>query len=172
MLYFNYAISKNLQEIGCKSSSGRFWQILDKSNEKPYYELKDSGNIPAFSIDDIILNEENAKNIWGIREEAWMFKVLQIFNIARLAKDKERAINNFMTNEYGYDSETQMSLPENFKSSSGNYATLEEFTMALKRAMGSLTTRASQREKQPEDADRFLVKFINYPKKDVLSKND
>ncbi|MDP3052598.1 MAG: hypothetical protein Q8N22_01420 [bacterium] len=172
MLYFNHAISKNLKEIGCKNSSGNFWRIVDKSNERPYYELRDSGEIPAFSIDDIILNEENAKNIWGIREEAWMLKVLQIFNLARLAEDKEKTINNFMANEYGYESETQMISPEKFKNSPVNYDTLEGFTMVLKRKLGSLATRASQKEGQPEDANRFLVKFINYPKKQENPPSD
>ncbi len=167
MPYFNYAISKNFQEMGCKSDSGRFWRIIvDKSNEKPYYELNDSGDITAFSIDDIILNEENAKNIWGIKEETWMFKVLQIFNLARLTEDKERTINNFMANEYGYESEMQMISPEKFKSSSENYATLEEFMMALKRKLGSLATTVSQKtEEEPKDKNRFLVKFLKYPKK-------
>lgn len=170
MLYFNYVISKNLQEIGCKSESGRFWQILDKSNEKSCYELKNSGDIPAFSIDDIILNEENAKNIWRV-EKIWRLKIQQIFDIAISVKNKEEAINNFMANEYGYESEAQMSFPEasqkiiEEKLCSKNGYTQEDFLIAFKRAMGSFATTVSQKTKQSESTNTFEVKFLLNPNK-------
>lgn len=169
MLYFNYIISKNLQEIGCKSNSGKFWRIVAKLDRKQCYEINDSGDIFAFSFEDIVLNEENAKNIWRA-EKIWRFKIQQIFNIVRTAKDKEEAINNFMANEYGYDSVMQMISQEKFSLSENGY-TMEEFTMAFKRAMGSLATTVSQKEWQPEEGNKFEVKFLKYSKRSQSKNN-
>ena len=46
-----------------------------------------------------------------------------------------------------------------------NYATLEEFTSALKQALGNLGTTVSQKTELQEPTNKYLVKFLKFPNK-------